>query len=54
MKVKGLGAKKAEAIVEYRKTKCFERGDELTKVKGLGAKSKEKMNAFLAEKKKKK
>lgn len=38
-KVKGLGKAKATAIVDYRKTKCFDNVDELAKVKGLGAKS---------------
>jgi competence protein ComEA len=38
-KVKGLGAAKAAAIIEYRKTKCFDNVDELAKVKGLGDKS---------------
>ncbi len=35
--LKGVGAKKAEAIVKYRDTiKCFKSIDELTKVKGIG------------------
>jgi len=35
--LKGIGAKKAGTIVEYRKSiKCFNSIDELTKVKGIG------------------
>jgi len=35
--LKGIGAKKAQTIVEYRKSiKCFKSIDELTKVKGIG------------------
>jgi len=35
--LKGIGAKKAEAIVTYRESvKCFESIDELVKVKGIG------------------
>ncbi len=34
----GVGAKKAEAIVAYRKTHCFKNVDEIVKVKGIGAK----------------
>ncbi len=49
-KVKGLGDAKAAAIVEYRKTKCFDNVDELAKVKGLGAKSVEKMKKELEAK----
>ena len=35
--LKGVGTKKAEAIVSFRNTiKCFKSIDELTKVKGIG------------------
>lgn len=37
-KVKGIGPAKAEAILEYRKGKCFESVEELDKVKGFGPK----------------
>ena len=36
--LKGIGKKKAEAIVAYRETHCFKSIDELTKVKGIGKK----------------
>jgi len=36
--LKGIGKKKAEAIVAYRKTRCFKNVNELTKVKGIGEK----------------
>jgi len=35
--LKGIGAKKAQTIIEYRKSiKCFKSIDELVKVKGIG------------------
>ncbi|MDQ7061897.1 MAG: helix-hairpin-helix domain-containing protein [Sulfurimonas sp.] len=38
--LKGIGAKKAEAIVKYRDSvKCFKSIDELTNVKGIGNKT---------------
>ncbi len=38
--LKGVGEKKAEAIVTYRKTHgCFKNVDALAKVKGIGAKT---------------
>lgn len=41
--LKGVGAKKAEQIVNYRKVNgCFKSIDELTKVKGIGKKTVEK------------
>ena len=40
--LKGIGKKKAEAIVAYRKTHCFKSVEELTKVKGIGKKIFEK------------
>jgi competence protein ComEA len=37
--LKGVGEKKAQAIVEYRtQIKCFQSLDELVKVKGIGTK----------------
>lgn len=36
--LKGIGKKKAEAIVAYRKKHCFKNVNELTKVKGIGEK----------------
>jgi len=40
--LKGIGAKKAEAILAYRKDHCFKSIDELTKIKGIGKKLIEK------------
>ncbi len=40
--LKGIGKKKAKAIVEYRKTHCFKSIDDLTKVKSIGKKIVEK------------
>ena len=38
--LKGIGIKKAEAVVTYRESvKCFKSIDELTKVKGIGKKT---------------
>ena len=36
--LKGIGKKKAEAIISYRNIHCFKSVDELTKVKGIGKK----------------
>jgi competence protein ComEA len=36
--IKGIGSKKAQAIVKYRKQHCFKSVDEIVKVKGLGKK----------------
>ncbi len=36
--VNGIGSKKAEAIVEYRKIHCFTKVDEIVNVKGFGKK----------------
>ena len=36
--LKGVGAKKAQAIVAYRKVHCFKNVDEIVKVKGIGKK----------------
>ena len=38
----GIGTKKAEAILAYRDTKCFENISELSRVKGIGKKTVEK------------
>jgi competence protein ComEA len=52
--LKGVGMKKAEAIVAYRTAKCFTSVDEITKVKGLGPKflenNKENLKAGSCEK----
>ena len=40
--LKGIGEKKAEAIIEYRKSHCFKSVDELTNIKGIGKKIIEK------------
>ena len=41
--LKGIGAKKAQTIVAYRKKyKCFKNIDELVKVKGISTKTLEK------------
>ncbi len=45
--LKGIGAKKAEAIVSFRKGHCFKTVDELVKVKGIGKKIVEKNRATL-------
>ena len=49
--LKGIGKKKAEAIIEYRKTHCFKNIEELTKVKGIGKKTvkKNKPNIIVGE-----
>ncbi|MCF6339832.1 MAG: helix-hairpin-helix domain-containing protein [Sulfurimonas sp.] len=38
----GIGAKKADVIIEYRSTNCFKNIDELANVKGIGSKTVEK------------
>jgi competence protein ComEA len=40
--LKGIGTKKAKAIVEYRKLHCFKNVDDIVKVKGIGKKFLEK------------
>ncbi|WP_457746996.1 ComEA family DNA-binding protein [Sulfurimonas sp.] len=42
MGLSGVGAKKADAIIKYRKANCFKSVNELMKVKGLGQKFVEK------------
>jgi competence protein ComEA len=42
MGLKGIGAKKADAILTYRKGHCFKTVDALTEVKGIGNKFIEK------------
>lgn len=46
-KVNGIGPKKAEAIVEYRKKTAFKSVDELDKVPGFGKATVEKVKAEL-------
>ncbi len=45
--VKGIGEKKAQQIVAYRKSHCFQSVDEITKIRGIGEKSLEKMRPQL-------
>jgi competence protein ComEA len=42
MSLKGVGSKRADAIIEHRKTKCFKSVAGLTHVKGIGPKFIEK------------
>jgi len=50
--LKGIGMKKAEAIVAYRKEhKCFKDINELVKVKGISTKTLEKNKSNLTAKK---
>jgi len=42
MKLNGVGAKKADAIIAYRKENCFNTLKSLTNVKGIGNKFLEK------------
>ncbi|NWF66093.1 MAG: helix-hairpin-helix domain-containing protein [Campylobacterales bacterium] len=46
-KIKGIGDKKAEAIIEYRNKKCFDKIEDLDSVKGFGAKSVEALKSEL-------
>lgn len=36
MAINGIGAKKAEAIIDYRKSNKIEKVEDLTKIKGFG------------------
>ena len=46
--IKGVGAKKAQAIIQYRKANGpFKRVDDIVKVKGIGSKLLEKNRADL-------
>ena len=38
MELKGVGAKKADAILKMRQESCFKSVEELTKIKGIGKK----------------
>ena len=38
MSLKGVGAKKADAVLAYRKVHCFKNVNDLQKVKGIGPK----------------
>ena len=42
MSLKGIGPKKADAIITYRKGKCFKSVNALMDVKGIGPKTIEK------------
>ncbi len=48
MSIKGVGKKKAEAIIAYRKSHCFKSIDELVKVKGIGKKFVQKHRSELS------
>ena len=43
--LKGIGKKKARAIIRYRKQHCFRSVDEIVNVKGIGPKFLEKNRA---------
>ena len=45
--LKGIGVKKAQAIVTYREHQCFKSIDEFVKVKGISKKTLEKNRANL-------
>ena len=45
--LKGIGYKKADAILQMRKKSCFKTVEELTKVKGIGKKFIQKHKAEL-------
>ena len=47
MTLKGVGAKKADAIITYRAAHCFKSVKAITNVKGIGAKFLEKNKANL-------
>ncbi len=39
MSLKGIGTKKADTIISYRKNHCFKDAQSLTEVKGIGVKT---------------
>ena len=41
--IKGIGPKKAQRIIDYRKKHCFQSVDELVKIRGIGKKTLEKI-----------
>jgi competence protein ComEA len=45
--LKGIGAKKAQAIIDFRKKTCFKSVDALAEVKGISTKTIEKNRANL-------
>ena len=47
-KIKGIGDKKAQSIIDYRAIHCFNSVDELKLVKGIGEKSLEKIRGELS------
>jgi len=47
MTLNGVGAKKADAIIQHRKGKCFKNINALTEVKGIGPKFLEKNKKHL-------
>ena len=48
MSIKGVGEKKAEAIIEYREKTPFKSVEDLANVKGFGTKSVEKIKSELS------
>lgn len=48
MSLDGVGDKKADAILAYRKVHCFKSVEELSRVKGIASKLLEKNRAELA------
>ena len=51
MSIKGIGAKKADAILKMRKESCFKSIEDLAKVKGIGKKFIQKHKSDLVAKK---
>mgnify|MGYP003571699513 CR=1 FL=1 len=51
MSIKGIGVKKAEQIIEFRKNKSIQSADELKVIKGFGKKLIENIKLALAKKK---
>ena len=47
MKIKGVGEKKAEAIIKYRKTHKLKTVEDLTQVKGIGEKMLSKIQQYV-------
>jgi len=47
MGIKGIGEKRAEAIIAHRKGHCFKNVDDLTVIKGIGKKFLEKNRKHL-------
>ena len=41
--IKGIGKKRAEAIIKYRQEECFKKPEDLMKISGIGKKTFEKI-----------